>query len=130
MLTQITRAFVAFTAALVLGSVGYGYAASNDARESAGGEAASGISGYVVANVSYGLNSSDPTLVDAVSFDMSGEDTGDTPARARVRLTSTSDAWYSCWPDTAVSSTRFRCPTLAPHATVAGIDELRVVAAR
>jgi hypothetical protein len=131
MVTSVARTVIAVLIAAVFGTAGYGYATSNNTPANAGGEASAGVSGFVVDDVSYSLNPADPTRIDAVSFDMDVdlESGGAPPQRARVRLSSTSDIWYSCWPDSEVSPTRFRCPTLAPSTTIAAIDELRVVAA-
>lgn len=110
----------------VAGSAGYAYAASNSGLGAAGGDGAGAISGYVVTNVSYSLNTLDPTLVDAVSFDINAP--GSLPA-VKVKLARDSAAWHDCTVSASALPARVTCQLEQPVA-VAAVDEVRVVAAQ
>ena len=112
---------------LVAGSVGYGYAASNSGLSGAGGDGYGAISGYRVDNISYTLNSIDPTRIDAVSFDLDAG-SGDLP-NVQVKLVSDSAAWHACAVTETPTAARATCQLTTPVA-VAAVDEVRVVAAQ
>ena len=76
------------------------------------------ISGYTISNVTYTLNATDPTLLDAVTFDVTG---ATTPSSVQVQLVS-GGSWFNCSP--TVSPT-YQCPV--PGVTVLAADQLHVV---
>lgn len=67
------RSFGMIVLALILAATVYGFAASNTMPASTyAGEGSTGISGYDVSNVTYGLTTadSDPSDIDQVTFDL------------------------------------------------------------
>lgn len=126
---HLLRVVAIALATLVAGSAGYAFAASNSGLLGSGGDGAGAISGYSVGNVSYTLNSHDPTRIDAVSFDLdAGADSG-VPATVRVKLVSNSETWHDCAVSAAPSPARATC-ALGDSVAVADVNELRVVAAQ
>jgi len=114
---------VGIVAALIVGVVAAS-TAGNTVEESRAGVGEGAVTGYNISSVSYVLKSTDPTLVDAVTFSVN-----DTPAAGstiQVKLSSASTTWYSC----TYSGTAVTCPTTSPQASVAEITSLVVVAAQ
>lgn len=76
------------------GSV-YAFAATNTVPDSAAGYKANVIPGYTVTNIVYDLDATDPTLVDAITFDVAPS--SGTVVAAIVKLqTATGGAWTDC----------------------------------
>jgi len=61
---------IVFAAIIVAGSA-YAFAAQNTVDDSAAGYKANVVPGYTVENIVYDLDADDPTLVDAITFDVS-----------------------------------------------------------
>src|SRR5687767_2807281 len=98
--------------------------------ETQAGDGARAITGYTVSNVHYGLNATDPTDVDEVTFDLdSAPVAGST---IKIQLAS-GGVWYSC----TNAAAAITCPTtddpltgsVDEQATVTGATNLRVVVA-
>jgi hypothetical protein len=113
------RLLVALLFAGVLASATYAFTATNTVPGSNAGLGSNTISGYTATNVDYTLNATDPTLLDAVDFDISPT----TTSAVKIRL-APAGAWYDCV-NTAGAVT---CDTTSPAATVLGATELTVVA--
>jgi hypothetical protein len=124
---QILRVVAIALFTIVAGSAGYAFAASNSGLAGPGGDGAGAISGYSVENVSYSLNSLDPTRIDAVSFDLDAD--GGVPRTLKVKLVSDSDTWHSCSVSTDAMPARATC-ALGSSVAVVDVDEVRVVAAQ
>lgn len=85
---------IALVVIVVAGSA-YAFAASNTIADSAAGYAAKVVPGYTVTNIVYDLDATDPTLVDAITFDIAPS--SGTVVAAIVKLqTVTSGAWTDC----------------------------------
>ena len=123
---QILRVVAIALFTIVAGSVGYAFAASNSGLAGPGGDGTGQISGYQITDVSYALNATDPTRIDAVSFDI---DAGDQLPDVVVSLVRDSGAWHDCAVSTATVPARATCEMSTPVA-VADVNELRVVAAQ
>jgi hypothetical protein len=123
---QVLRVVAIALFTIVAGSAGYAFAASNTGLAGPGGDGVGSISGYTVGNVSYTLNSHDPTRLDAVSFDI---DADDGVPEVRVKLVSDSTTWHDCAVSTAQAPARATC-ALGGSVMVADVDEVRVVAAQ
>jgi hypothetical protein len=121
---QILRVVAIALFTIVAGSVGYAYAASNSGLSGPGGDGAGQISGYQITDVSYTLNSSDPTWIDAVSFNI---DAGEQVPDVSVSLVRDSGAWHDCAVSMASLPARATCQMTTPVA-VTDVNELRVVA--
>lgn len=96
--------------------------AGNTVPDSRAGDGSGAVSGYVVTNVDYGLNATNPQNIDEVTFTLDA-----TPAAGsdiKVRLVSTSSNWYDCTTVAADAT----CATTSPIVAVADADELRVIA--
>ena len=109
-------------AAIIAAGV-YGFTAANTVPASKAGDGSGAVSGYTVSSVHYGLNSSDPTNIDEVTFDL--DSTPIAGSTIRIKLVAAGSTWYSCT-NAAASVT---CDTTSPQATVLSADELRVVVA-
>ena len=107
-------------AVAVAGPSAYAYTASNTVPNNNAGAGSGAVSGYTASGISYTLDATTPTLIDAVSFSIS-------PAGGvvKVRL-SAGGSWYAC----TNSAGSVSCDTTSPQATVAGTTQLTVVAAQ
>ena len=124
---MLTRRRNKTLAAVVLGvgivSATYGLTAANTVPATKAGDGSGAVSGYAVSSVHYGLNASDPTKVDSVAFTLdSAPVAGST---IKIKLEAAGSTWYSC----ALAGANATCATTAPQATVAPVDQLRVVVA-
>jgi hypothetical protein len=109
------------TVAVTSGSFALG--AANTLPSTKAGDGAAPITGFVVSGVSYSLNASNPSNVDAVSFTV---DVAPPAGSTKTVQLAPGGPWYTCTNvGTAVS-----CVTTAPQATVAGTSTLRVVIAQ
>ncbi|MBK9602740.1 MAG: hypothetical protein IPO36_12995 [Anaerolineales bacterium] len=76
------------------GSV-YAFAAANTVPDSAAGYKANVIPGYTVTNIVYDLDTTNPTLVDAITFDVAPSSGTVIAAIAKLQ-TATGGAWTDC----------------------------------
>jgi len=115
-----TRRVGVVGAAGVLALGAYAYTAANTVPNSSAGSGSGTISGYTVSNISYTLDSTTPTDVDAVSFTIAP--TAANTVRAQLV---NGGAWYACV-NTGGSVT---CDTtVGTQATAVSADQLTVVA--
>ncbi len=85
---------IAFVVMVISGSA-YAFAAQNTVEDSAAGYKASVVPGYTVTNVAYDLDATDPTLVDAITFEIAPS--SGTVIAAIVKLqTVTGGSWKDC----------------------------------
>jgi hypothetical protein len=103
-----------------VGVAGFAFTASNTVPASKAGDGTGAVTGYVVSSVHYGLNASDPTKADSITFDLDS-----TPVAGSTIKTKVGGNWYTCT-NSAVAVT---CPTTSPQATVQPITTLQVVVA-
>jgi hypothetical protein len=113
-------------AALVVAGGTYAFAAANVVPDSAAGYAGSTVSGYTVTNIVYNLNATDPTLVDAITFDIAPTSGSVVAALVKVQ-TASAGTWTTC------SLTAGTAPSMSVTCTygalsVAEITALNVVA--
>lgn len=113
------RLLVLALVAVAAGSAASGLTAGNTVPSSTAGSGSGGISGYVVSAISYTLNLTTPTNVDAVVFTLDSAAT-----TVKAKLTAAGSTYYAC---TNVGFV-WTCPTTSPQATVGAIDQLTVVA--
>ena len=99
----------------------FGFAASNTVNDSRAGDGAGTVLGYTVSNIEYTLNDADPSLLDAVDFDLNNNAGTD---NAAVQFNSAGN-WYDC----TGGPTSFSCDVSSGNVTVASVSGLRVVAA-
>lgn len=107
--------------ALVLAAVTFAYAAANTVPSSSAGDGSNTISGYTVSNVHYVLDSTNPALISAVEFTLSG---ANAPQTVKIQLTS-SGSWYSC----TLSGSTYSC-NVGGGVSAYDASILRVVAAQ
>ena len=129
--SPVVRFLTAGALAAVIALAGTAFTNSNTMpAETQAGDGARAITGYTVSNVHYGLNDTDPTNVDEVTYDLdSAPAAGST---IKIQLAS-AGVWYSC----TNSGTAVTCPTtddpgtagVDEQATVTGATNLRVVVA-
>jgi hypothetical protein len=111
---------IALVAIVVAGSA-YAFAAQNTIADSAAGYKASVVPGYTVTNVAYDLDATDPTLVDAITFDVAP--TSGTSAAVLAKLqTATAGAWTDC---TLVAGT---APSMSATCTYGTLQLVNVTA--
>ena len=105
--------------AVILAFSAYAFAAANTVPATKAGDGSGAISGYTVSNVAYNLNATNPSSLDSVDFTLSAAAT-----QAQIKLVAAGSTWYTC---SIVTSNDWTCDTTG--ATVASMDELKVVAA-
>ena len=109
--------------AAIAGAIGLGsfaFTASNTVPDTKAGDGTGAVTGYAVSSVHYGLNGTDPTKADSVTFNVDS-----TPAAGSTIKTKVGANWYTCT-NTAAAVT---CATTSPQATVQPITTLQVVIA-
>ena len=102
---------------LVLAGATYAFAAANTVPNTQAGDGSGTITGYDIIDVVYNLNTTNPSLLDSVDFNVQ-----DPAVTVKIQLI-TAGAWYDC---TNTSTTIWNCVTTG--VTVSGITQLRVVA--
>lgn len=120
---KMFRGRVMLGGAVVAGAIGVGvfaYTAANTVPDTKAGDGTGAVSGYVVSSVHYGLNATDPTLADSVTFDLDS-----TPIAGSTIKTNIGGNWYACTNAVAVVT----CDTTSPQATVVPVTTLEVVVA-
>ncbi len=94
MLGNFKVVFLVLAIIIIAGSA-YAFAAQNTIADSAAGYKASVVPGYTVTNIVYDLDATDPTIVDAIKFDIAP--TSGTVVAAIVKVqTATGGAWTDC----------------------------------
>ncbi len=95
---------------IILAISTYAFAAANTVPATKAGDGSGVISGYTVSNVAYNLNAADPSSL-----------------QAKINLVAAGSTWYTC---SIVTGNDWTCDTtVGTVATVASMDELKVVAA-
>ncbi|MEW6401041.1 MAG: hypothetical protein AB1649_04535 [Chloroflexota bacterium] len=92
------RNFKVLLAGLVLigiAGAAYAFAAANVVPSTAAGYAASVVPGYTVTNVVYDLDSADPSVVDAITFDIAPTSGSQAAVTVKVQ-TATAGSWTTC----------------------------------
>jgi hypothetical protein len=110
---------------LVLSAAAYGFAAANTVPNSGAGDGSGTITGYVITDVRYTLNATNPANIDSVSFTVTPGGTAAAPTSVKAKLVSTSSTYSSC---TNTAGTTWSCAVTGVTALAA--DELRVIAAQ
>ena len=116
--SRTLKVAVAVMIVSILAAVGYAFAAGNTVPLTKAGDGNGVVSGYTVSNVVYNLNTTDPSSLDSVNFDLSAA-----AVTAKIKLVTAGTTWYDC---TIVSGNSWTCDTTG--AAVSAIDQLRVVA--
>jgi len=108
-------------AAVVTAAIG-GFAStnSNTVPASKAGDGSGAVSGYTISAIDYGINSTDPSLIDSVGFNLDS-----TPAAGSTIKAKVDGSWYSCTATVAAVD----CDTTSPQATVASHTTLQIVVA-
>lgn len=116
---------VVIAAGLGLAIVGgvFAYTASNTVPGSQAGEGQGTVTGYVLTSVHYGLNATDSTKIDSVTFNLDSPPGAGSTIKAKPVSTG---SWYTC----TVVGVAVTCPTTSPQVTVNSADTLNVVAAQ
>lgn len=108
----------------LLGGIVLAFTAANTVPDTRAGVGEGDITGYVVTSVHYDLSSSDPTKIDAVSFQL--QEAPPPGSSVQIRLVSTGSTWYEC----SFAGTSVTCDTTSPTADVLAADQLTVVTAQ
>lgn len=95
--TMLRNLKVFVVALLVMVAIGaaYAFAATNTVPESAAGYKANVVPGYTVTNLIYDLDATDPTIVDAILFDITPSSGSAAAALVKVQ-TANSGSWTDC----------------------------------
>jgi hypothetical protein len=104
----------------ILASAAYAFTATNTVPNTQAGSGSGTISGYTATAVSYTLNATTPTNIDAVAFTISPT----TTATVKVQLAA-AGTWYAC---TNAAGSVTCNTTVGTQATVAAATTLSVVA--
>jgi hypothetical protein len=89
------KVLLAVLAVMIIAGSAYAFAAANVVPDTNAGYVASVVSGYTVGNIVYDLDATDPTLVDAITFDINPT-TGTNKALLVMVQTATGGAWTTC----------------------------------
>ena len=120
MLRNFKVLFFTLVIVVIAGSA-FAFAASNTVPDSAAGYKANVVPGYTVSNIVYDLNTADPTVVDAITFDIAPS--SGTVVAAIVKLqTDSAGAWTDC---TLVAGT---APSMAVTCTYGSLNLVDVTA--
>jgi len=106
----------------IIGGV-FAYTASNTVPGSQAGEGEGIVTGYVLTSVHYGLNATDPSKIDSVSFNLDSAPGAGSTIKAKLLSTG---SWYPC----TTVGVAVTCNTSSPQVGVLGADKLTVVAAQ
>lgn len=117
------RVIAAVAVATILGSSAYAFAAANTVPASNAGTGAGTISGYVISDIAYTVNSNN-TLLDSVAMTVTPNGSGQ-PTDVSIRLFDASSTWYPCVQD-GTTPTLWTCDTAA--ASLSTFANLTVVA--
>jgi hypothetical protein len=82
-------------AILVIAGSAYAFAATNTIADSAAGYAGVSVPGYDVTNIVYDLDGTDPTILDAITFDIAPL-SGSAPAVTVMVQTAAAGSWTTC----------------------------------
>ena len=106
----------------IVGGV-FAFTASNTVPGSQAGEGQGTVTGYVLTSVHYSLNATDPTKIDAVTFNLDTAPAAGSTIKAKPVSTG---SWYTC----TTVGVAVTCPTTSPQVGVSAADTLTVVAAQ
>ncbi|MCS7293872.1 MAG: hypothetical protein RMK15_00245 [Chloroflexota bacterium] len=109
---------VAIIAALAVAA--FGFAAGNTVPSSRAGDGSGTVSGYTVSNIHYTLVSTNPSLIDSVSFSL------DAAASDVYVSVDNGTSWTAC---STSGGNNFSCD-FDPNVSVQPVTSLRVVAAQ
>ncbi len=125
------RLLVLTTLLVLLAVLAYGFAAQNTVPASYAGDGSAAVNGYTVSGVHYTLNSSDPSIIDGVSFTL---DQSATEVHTALGMDTDQDGavdsweWVTC---TVTGGTSVSCDySGASDRKVLDIVQLRVVASQ
>ena len=126
----LARFLVALVASGVIAGGAYAFTAANTVPSSSVGAGSGTVSGYTVSNVHYALDSTTPTNIDTLTFNVSPviPSTGSGKVVVQAALTSGGPNTYTCTTNTAGDTVT--CATTAPQLTAAVLSSLTVVAAQ
>jgi len=118
------RSFIILVVALALTTTAFALADSNTVTTSKAGDGSAAVSGYAVTGVTYNLNSSDPSLIDSVAFDL---DAAATNVAAGIADSSANEKYSDAC---TASGTHWTCTFSGANIpTVLEAVSLRVIAA-
>jgi hypothetical protein len=115
------RVLALMIALLILGTATYGFAAANTVPAGEAGEGTGVISGYIVTNVVYTLDASDPTAFSDVDFTLDAA-----ASDVYAGMDDGTIDWVSCTTTNAPTNTNFNCDLSTVTVTVAGATALHV----
>ena len=110
---------------LTLSVIAYGYAAANVVPDSGLGDGSGTVSGYTISNIDYVLLSSNPSLLESVSFDVAATSGAADPDDVRITVDG-GTTWITC---TGPTVSTWACAFgSGSEPSVSAIDSLQVVA--
>jgi hypothetical protein len=87
--------FCNFLLVLIAIGAAFAFAASNTVPDSAAGDKANVVPGYTVTNLVYDLDATDPTIVDAITFDITPSSGSAAAVLVKIQ-TATGGSWTDC----------------------------------
>ena len=132
MLKKVTslRFLVGVVASFAIAGGAYAFTASNTVPTSNVGAGAGTVSGYTVTSLHYSLNSTTPSNIDSLTFNVSPSipSTGTGKVSVSAALTTGGPNAYSCTTNTAGDTVT--CATTSPQLTADKLSSVTVVAAQ
>jgi hypothetical protein len=116
--SRIIKVLFVIAAVGIMAGASYAFAAANTVPATKAGDGNGTISGYTVSNVVYNLNTTDPSTIDSIDFDLSAA-----AVTAKIKLVAAGSTWYDC---VNGSGNSWNCDTTG--AAVSTVDQLRVIA--
>ena len=123
--TRSLRIFAVVVGVLVLAGMFYAFAAANVVPETGAGVGDDTISGYTISEVTYTLNDTDPTTIEAVGFSLASTADAGVPTTVKAQVINDTGSFYAC---TTSDDTTWAC-AISPVIDVSTTDTLTVVAA-
>lgn len=129
-MSRITVVLVATGVALAVGGGAYAFTAGNTVPNANVGAGTGAVSGFVISNMHYGLDSTTPTNIDSLTFTISPAIPSTSSGKVVISaaLTSGGPNSYTCTTDTG--GTNVTCSTTSPQLTATLLSGVTVVAAQ
>ena len=128
MLRNFKIFLIALIAVVVAGGA-YAFAATNTVPDSAAGYKANVVPGYTVTDIVYDLNATNPTLVDAITFDIEPSSGSVLVALVKVQTVNTTGTWKECTLGSpTLYVTPITCTYDTPTLNLIDVDALNIVA--
>jgi hypothetical protein len=130
MRTRGLRIGIAVLASMAIAGGAYAFTAANTVPSSNAGAGVGTVSGFVITNLHYGLNTTTPANIDSLTFTVSPVIPSTSSGKVLVSaiLSTGGPTTYTC--TTSTDGATVTCPTTSPQLTAALLTSVTVVAAQ